>query len=113
MEITEERFEDAGEKGADGYYDYYYSGVIYLIRDGSLSCKARTYDDEPDLVAILELAIDQCPIAGENLVSGASHTNGAVRESIAKMLDALQARGHQRIEMLTSDGYQPIELSAP
>lgn len=113
MEITEERFEDAGEKDADGYYDYYYSGVIYLIRGGGLYCKARTYDDEPDLVSILKLEIDHAHIAGANLFPKESHGNEFERESITKLLEALHAKGHQRIHILTSDGYQPIELSAP
>ena len=113
MEITEERFEDAGEKDADGFYDYYYSGVVYLVRDGGLHCKARSYDDEPDLVSILKLEIDENPIAGADLISGASHHNEVERESIANVLKALRARGHQRIQILTSDGYQPIEVSSP
>jgi hypothetical protein len=108
MEIIEERFEDASEQD-----EYYYSGAIYLIRDGGVYCKARSSDYEPELVSILEFEIDQQRVAGEKLIEGALQSNGAEREALARVVEVLQAKGYQRIEILASDGYQPVEWGAP
>ena len=45
MQVTQERFEDAGERDADGCCDYYYSGVIYRFRFPTRVLVARRYDD--------------------------------------------------------------------
>lgn len=108
MEIIEERFEDASEQD-----DCYYSGVIYLIRDGDVRCKARSHDDEPERVSILMLELDRSRVSCDKLVARPSLRNEAARESMARIVEFLHARGHRRIEILTADGYQPLELDAP
>lgn len=104
MEVIEERFEDASEE-----HDYYYAGVILWIGDGRVDCKARSYDDEPERISILKFEIDQNQVGGEELLAEASQDHGADRESFAKVVEVLRTRGYQRIEILTVDGYQPVE----
>jgi hypothetical protein len=104
MEIIEERFEDASEED-----DYYYAGVILWIRDGRIDCKARSYDDEPERVSILKFEIDQNRVAGEKLLTGVSQDHGVDRASLAAVVEVLQTRGYQRIEILTADGYELVE----
>jgi hypothetical protein len=47
MEVTKERFEDAGEQDGEGIYDFYYSGFDYTFRIDRERFCARQYDDTP------------------------------------------------------------------
>jgi hypothetical protein len=54
MQVIEERFEDAGERDANGHYDYYYySGIIYRFVFPTLTLVARRYDDTAGEVSFL------------------------------------------------------------
>ena len=46
IHVTTERFEDAGEQDAEGYYDFYYSGLIHTIRVGNVTYTVYLYDGE-------------------------------------------------------------------
>ena len=46
LRVTCERFEDAGKRDVDGYYDFYYSGLIYTIAVGDVTYTVYLYDDE-------------------------------------------------------------------
>ncbi len=47
MQVIAEPFEDAGEKDASGFHDYYYSGVVYRLVFPDRELHARRYDDTP------------------------------------------------------------------
>ncbi len=49
LTFTAERFEDAGEKDADGFYDYYYAGIYYTLTWQNLVCHATQYDHEAQI----------------------------------------------------------------
>jgi hypothetical protein len=53
MQVTQERFEDAGEHDANGFYEYYYSGTIYRFTFPTRTFVARRYDDETSKVSFL------------------------------------------------------------
>jgi hypothetical protein len=109
MKITEERFEDAGEQDEDGHYDYYYSGVVYVIHEGDFRCKARTYDHDPDKVSILMVAIGEQKMSGEafiaELMKGASGDGAPFHQ----VFNALSAKGHKAFDILTNAGYVSVD----
>ena len=52
VEIESTHHIDAGEKGADGRYDYYYEYDLYRFSDGATVIVARSYADEPQATCL-------------------------------------------------------------
>jgi len=50
MEIQAEHHVDAGEKNANGYYDYYYAYTDFVVELNGLRAGFRLYDNEPTLI---------------------------------------------------------------
>lgn len=61
MEIESTHHIDAGEKGADGRYDYYYEYDLYRFSDGATVIVARSYTDEPQETHFLRIERDGKP----------------------------------------------------
>jgi hypothetical protein len=66
--VSEERFVDAGDRDAKGFYDYYYSGLILHVAADSIGYKVVCYDDQPGVASFkgtklkgagLTLAVDR------------------------------------------------------
>ena len=51
---NKQRFEDIGEQGAAGFYDYVYRGFNYEIATGEREFYVRTYDDEPGIATVVK-----------------------------------------------------------
>ena len=58
MKIEKEHFIDAGEKDAEGYYDYYYEGDTYEIALQDVSYSGRCYIDSPTEFSFLSKTMD-------------------------------------------------------
>ena len=111
MDIAEERFCDHGDKNPDGSYDYYYSGVIYTLRDGDYGWEARAYDHEMDTVSFLSSLIHKKTSRGSKVrrksISEVPYQDPHFRIAV----DALLGKNHQRVEVLTGCGYEKVDLS--
>ena len=53
MIVEVERFEDAGTKDADGFYDYYYAGRLIHFALADMVITARIYDDTPHRASLI------------------------------------------------------------
>lgn len=58
MRITKTHFIDAGEKNAEGCYDYYYEGNDYTVAFDDVVYHCRTYQDEPAKLAFTSQLIN-------------------------------------------------------
>lgn len=61
MRVEKEHFVDAGEKDAEGYYDYYYEGDNYTITFDDVIYHTRIYIDEPWLLFFQSRIPEQKP----------------------------------------------------
>ena len=57
MEVTKERFEDAGDKDEDGYYDYYYAGFYLKFTEDREAFIVRQYEDTPEKAAFMSYSV--------------------------------------------------------
>ena len=57
METVKERFEDAGEKDEEGYYDYYYAGFYFHFKEGKEVFVVRQYEDIPEEASFLQYSV--------------------------------------------------------
>jgi hypothetical protein len=53
--VAKEYKEELGERDADGFYDYAYRWCEYSFDFGTAHYRARVYDDEPHVAAVMEL----------------------------------------------------------
>ena len=56
MKIEKEYFLDKSEQDADGFYDYYYEGVIYIITFDDIVYAACCYTDSPDELSFFSVS---------------------------------------------------------
>ena len=52
LRVTKKHHIDHGQRGADGYYDYYYAYNEYAITVGDSRYGLRVYDDEPEVAYV-------------------------------------------------------------
>lgn len=103
MEIIEQAFEDAGEQDANGFYDYYYSGVVYRFVFPGREFKARRYDDEPGVASFLGYATGRSRSFAE-----IPYDDPEFRLAAAYLRDTL---GADRVNVLLPDGYVPVDFA--
>ena len=59
MEVEVTHFVDAGERDAEGLYDFYCEGDTYTFHEDSERLVLRTYSDEPKSVFFVGMTCDQ------------------------------------------------------
>lgn len=106
MQIIQERFEDAGERDAHGYYDYCYSGVIYRFVFPTRMLVARSYDNDLSNASFL---------GPKSLQNGTTerfkeipYRDPEFREAVAYLR---QSEGVESVRVLLSHGYVEIDFS--
>ena len=106
MQVTQERFEDAGERGANGDYDYHYSGVIYRCVFPSRVLVARRHDD-----TIGEASFPR----SESLTDGTAamfteipYRDPEFREAVSFLR---KSEGVEFVQVLLSRGYVRIDFT--
>ena len=102
MEVSKRHFVDAGEKDADGTFDYYYEYDVYEFSDGVKTFVGRSYTDTPEVAAFL----------GRD---GQFITNGDLVSPLFKeACEHLKKEGKTKIYFLDEsnlqDGYSPVPL---
>jgi hypothetical protein len=106
MHVIEERFEDAGERDANGHYDYYYSGIIYRFVFPTLTLVARRYDDTAGEVSFL--TSENSPRKKAAMFTEVPYRSPEFRKAVAFL------RTRERVEsiqVLLCEGYVPIDLN--
>jgi len=106
MQVTQKRFEDAGECDANGYYDYYYSGVIYRFTFPNRILVARRYDDTFGKASFLhsESAKDNTSL----IFTEIPYRDLDFREAVTYLRNN---GGVEFVEVLLSQGYVQIDFT--
>ena len=110
MKITEEKFCDHGEQDADGFYDYYYAGVVYTLRDGDVGWEARSYDDDKETVSFLSSVAYNKTSRGWRSENSLIETIPYEDPHFAEAVKSLIAKGHETIKVLTDNGYTKVDF---
>jgi hypothetical protein len=106
MRVTQERFEDAGERDANGYYDYYYSGVIYRFVFPSRILVARRYDDTIGEASFLRS--ESVPDGTPAMFTEIPYRDREFREAVAHLR---HSEGIEVVQVLLSRGYVQIDFT--
>ena len=106
MQVTKEPFEDAGERDAEGQYDYFYSGIIFRFVFGTRALVARRYDDTTGAASFLR---------SESLLDGTSaifteipYRDPEFREAVAFLRTS---ESIEFVQVLLSRGYVQIDFT--
>ena len=106
MQVTQERFEDAGERDADGYYDYYYSGVIYRFVFANRALVARRYDDTIGEASFLRS--ESLPDGTAAMFTEIPYRDPEFREAVAFLRTS---ESIEFVQVLLSRGYVQIDFN--
>ncbi|MES2459007.1 MAG: hypothetical protein V4671_00380 [Armatimonadota bacterium] len=106
MEVVKERFEDAGEPDAQGFYEYYYSGYLYRFRFGREGFVARQYDDTPGEVGFLMYEIKTTRKWKAQQFNVVPYDNPAFRDAVKHL------REHEKIHriLVLLNDYVPVDM---
>jgi len=110
MEIIDEKFCASGDPYGDGSVDYYYAGVSYTLRDGDVEWNARSYNDGEEKASILSVTRYRKTSRGRRGTPERFAEIPYGDPHFALAIQALLTKGHHRIEVLTDDGYVPVDL---
>lgn len=102
MKIEKRHEIDAGEKDANGYYDYYYEYDDYLFSDGSLSILARSYSDSPEEVSFRAVLEEE----KRRMIEKKDMQSPLFEEAV----NHLKGEGKSDIQILTEGGYERVNL---
>jgi hypothetical protein len=106
VHVTQERFEDAGKRDADGYYDYYYSGVIYRFVFPTRVLVARRYDDDFGEASFLRS--ESLPDGEKTLFTEIPYQDLEFREAVAFLRSSEEV---EFIQVLLPRGYVQIDFT--
>jgi hypothetical protein len=104
VQVIEQTFEDAGEKDANGLYDYYYSGVIYRFVFPDREFCARRYDDTPGEAHFLSFAT--APGGEGSLFEAIPYEEPEFVLAAAYLRDTV---GADTVKILLPVGYVPVD----
>ena len=105
MTVIEERFEDAGEPGPDGKYDYFYAGTNYRFIFESREFHVRRYDDSPGEAAVSGWATR--PGGGPRCFRTIPYEDAEFSRAVVYLRDTLRGR---RVTVFTSGGSGGYEV---
>ena len=99
MKVTKEHQIDAGEKDAEGYYDYFYEYDIYTFTENGKKLIARKYtDDETAHFLRIKSGGKERMLMKEDLETS----------FISKAIQHLRNEGIEEVEYLANSGYERI-----
>lgn len=106
MQVVKEEFEEAGEKDADGHYDYYYAGVKYRFVFPEWEFVGKRYRDTFGLASIVGRTrrSDKQRLPFEDI----PYDDPQFREVALYLRDA---EGVDFVEVLVRRGYLPLDYS--
>lgn len=103
---VKERFEDAGERDADGYYDFYYSGFIYRFEFLNRALIARRYDDTPTEASFLQS--ENLSACAHLLLTEIPYQYPDFQEAVAFLGTS---EGVEVVNVLMANGYVSIDFA--
>jgi hypothetical protein len=106
VQVIEEAFEDASEPDAKGFFDYYYSGVIYRFIFSKQELKARVYDDTPGTASFL--GYTTLPEGERGLFEAIPYDDPEFGLAAAYLRDTV---GADRLQVLLPGGYVPVDFN--
>jgi hypothetical protein len=106
VKVIEQAFEDASEQDSNGWYDYYYSGVIYRLVFPGGEFRARRYDDVPGEAHFL--AYGSTPGGERQLFEAIPYDNPEFRAAAAYLRDTV---GADTVKILLPSGYVPVDFT--
>lgn len=102
MKVEKTHRVDAGEKDAQGYYDYYYEYDDYLFSNPSQTVFARSYSDSPKEVSFRTITEGN----RQRAIERADMDLPMLKEAV----DYLRSEGKREFQLLTELGYAAIDI---
>jgi hypothetical protein len=106
MQVTQERFEDAGERDADGCSEYCYSGVIYRFVFPTRALVARRYGDTVGEASFLRS--ESLPDGTAAVFTEIPYRDPEFREAVAFFRTS---EGIEIVQVLLSRGYAQVDFT--